>query len=249
MLRLILSFIIFIHGLIHIIILAACILSYGTWSFNKMVNEELQSFLPNAIEKKFFITEMVAHLPSVVQKWLERSNIIGKEVIQTVHLKQKGEMRTKLDGSWMPVEAEQYFTVEKPGFIWIGDVEAAPFVYFSGRDKYEEGRGHMLIKVLSLYLVVNSIGKEIDQGNLLRYLAEIVWFPSAALSNYIAWEELDSTSAKVTMSYSGITASGVFAFNADGDEENGYREFEGIRISAKSTVTWKLKTGDFNWFN
>jgi len=75
------------------------------------------------------------------------------------------------------------------------------------------------------------------------------------------------------MSYSGITASGVFAFNTDGDvvsfeakryydrkegptletwfiavDENSYREFESIRIPAKSAVTWKLKIGDFNWF-
>jgi hypothetical protein len=32
-------------------------------------------------------------------------------------------------------------------------------------------------------------------------------------------------------------------------DENGYREFEGIRIPAKASVTWKLKTGDYNWFN
>jgi len=258
----------------NIIILVACILSYGTWNFNSMVNDEINSFLPNiSKEKKVVTTDMIADLPPVVQKWFERSNIIGKEIIQTVHLKQKGEMRTKPDGSWMPVEAEQYFTVENPGFIWIADVQAAPFIHLSGRDKYEDGRGHMLIKLLSLFPVVNAKGKETDQGTLLRYLAETVWFPSAALGDYITWVDIDSTTAKATMSYGGITASGEFGFNKDGDiisfeaqryydrkegptletwfiaiNENGYREFEGIRIPAKSAVTWKLKTGDFTWY-
>jgi hypothetical protein len=30
-------------------------------------------------------------------------------------------------------------------------------------------------------------------------------------------------------------------------EPNGYKEFEGVRIPAKSTVTWKLEQGDFTW--
>ena len=56
----------------------------------------------------------------------------------------------------------------------------------------------------SLWLVnVDAKGKEIDQGALLRYLGEIVWVPSAALSDYITWEEMDSTTARATMSYEG----------------------------------------------
>lgn len=28
-----------------------------------------------------------------------------------------------------------------------------------------------------------------------------------------------------------------------------YKEFEGIRVPTKGNITWKLKDGDFNWFN
>lgn len=259
----------------NVIVFVACILSYGTWSFNRLVNDELHSFLPKTIkEKKLVTTEITANLPPLVQKWLDRSNMIGRETIQTVHLKQRGEMKTNPNGRWMSVEAEQYFTVESPGFIWIADVQVAPYLHLAGRDKYKDGRGHMLIKLLSLFPIANAKGKETDQGTLLRYLAEIVWFPSAALSCYITWEEMDSTTAKATMNYGGITASGVFEFNTDGDiigfeaqryydrkegatletwvitmDENGFREFEGIRVPAKSAVTWKLRTGDFTWYN
>ena len=52
---------------------------------------------------------------------------------------------------------------------------------------------------------------------MLRYLGEIVWVPSAALSDYITWEEMDSTTARATMSYGGITASGIFKFDENGD--------------------------------
>lgn len=261
--------------IVNIIILVVCILSYGTWNFERMVNDELNSFLPkDHTEKRIVTTEMIESLPPVVQKWLKRSNILGKEIIQTVHLKQKGEMKTKPDGSWMMVETEQYITVKPPGFIWIADVKAAPFLHLSGRDKYQNGRGHMLIKLLSLFPVVDAKGKEIDQGALLRYLGEIVWHPSSALSDYITWAEIDSITAKATMSYGGTTASGIFKFDENGDfisfeaeryyyrkegstlerwlitleDINAYKEFEGVRIPTKLAVTWKFETGDFTWY-
>ncbi len=259
---------------VNIIILLTCFLSYGTWNFNKMVNSELHSLLLSTSQEKKVLTAVdIAKLPPVVKKWFERSNIIGKEIVRTVKLEQKGKMKTKLDGHWMPVDAKQYFTVEKPSFIWVADVKVAPFVHLIGRDKYQDGKGNMLIKLLSLFPVANARGKETDQGSLLRYIAEIVWFPSAALSNYITWQEIDSITAKATMSYGGITASGIFKFNADGDvisfeaqryynrkagptletwvitiDETSYREFEGVRIPTRSTVTWKLKEGDFTWY-
>jgi hypothetical protein len=96
---------------------------------------------------------------------------------------------------------------------------------------------------------------------MLRYLAEIVWFPSAALSDFIIWEQIDSLKARATISNGGIKASGIFSFNQDGDivsfealryydrkegatledwlilnDKDGYKEFEGIRVPAKPTV-------------
>jgi hypothetical protein len=75
------------------------------------------------------------------------------------------------------------------------------------------------------------------------------------------------------MTYCGVSASGIFTFNQQGDfirfearryydrktgptlenwlvevEKQGYKEFEGIRVPAKTMVTWKLAQGDFTWF-
>lgn len=108
---------------------------------------------------------------------------------------------------------------------------------------------------------------------MLSYHAEIVWFPSAALIDFITWEQIESLKARANIPVGGIKASGIFSFNQDGDivsfealryydrkegatfedwlilnDKNGYKEFEGIRVPAKSTVTWKLKSGDYTWF-
>lgn len=240
--------------------------------FTRNAEKEVKELFKNVSRK----TEMVQKsdlegLPLCVQKWLENSQVIGKEKIKTVRLKQKGIMRTAEDGRWMPVEAEQFFTVDEPGFIWIARIKMAPFIHIAGRDKYQNGKGHMLIKLLSLIPLADSRGKEMDQGTLLRYMAEMPWFPTAALCSYIKWEEIDSNRAKATMSYGGVTASGIFEFNETGElvsfianryrEYNGkyvlqdwggitrgYREFNGIRIPNKTDVIWKPETGDFNWY-
>ncbi|WP_207732387.1 DUF6544 family protein [Heliobacterium chlorum] len=244
-----------------------------TYLFNQMVIDEVRGLLEGKKEytKDIIRREDVAGLPLPVQKWLERSNVIGREPVRTVRLEQKGFLRTKADQPWMPMQAEQYISPDEPGFVWKANIETAPLLYLVGRDKYQNGKGSMLIKFLALVPVVDSKGPEIDQGTLLRYLGECIWVPSAVLNEHITWEEVDGNRAKATMSYGGVTASGTFTFDEKGDviqfsarrymENNGeyrledwvcvvkgYKEFQGIRVPNQCSIVWKLKSGDFEWF-
>ena len=155
-------------------------------------------------------------LPPPVRRWLAVSGTVGRPRATTVRLKQRGEMRTGPDKPWMPVAAEQYFSVDPPGFVWSVNARMMGVLPIAGRDRYADGHGHMLIKLASLLTVADGVGAEIDQGAVLRYLGEIVWFPSAALSDTISWEAIDERSARATMRHAGVTASAVFAFDERG---------------------------------
>lgn len=255
----------------NIILLAGILPAYGNWRFNRMISRELQTFLPIAMPADRKITRsMIAPLPAVVRRWLEHSNMIGKNMVHTAYLTQKGSMKTKPGGNWMPFEAEQWNTVDQPGFIWTTTMHLPGGIPLYGRDKYEDGRGHMRIELLALYPIVDSKGPQMDQGTLLRNLAEICWMPSAALGDYIHWEELDSLSARATMTCGGISASGVFYFNTNGDilrfearryydrkegatlenwvvENTAFADFGGVRIPCKSEISWDLADGRFTW--
>lgn len=255
----------------NVIALAGIVLAYGLWSFNTMVNRELTAFLPKETLAQPVLTQsMLAPLPPVVQKWLEHTGTVGKPLIHTAHIRQKGEMLTKPGGNRVPFEAEQWNTVLRPGFIWRTTMQAAPGIAIVGRDKYVDGRGIMLIKLLALFPIANARGPETDQGSMLRNLGEICWMPSAALNESIRWEQLDTFSAKATMTNGGITASGIFRFDAAGDMTSfearryydrkegatledwlvvntDYGVLAGIRMPVKSEVTWKLAGGDFTW--
>lgn len=257
---------------INVIVFFVCIVGYAEWDFNRMVKKEVKTLLNQPFKQPGIVSEeMINAVPPVVQKWMRHSGVVGKPFIQTVRLKQKGMMLTKPGGKWMDFTAEQYFSTGKPAFNWQVKVNVMPLIYLTGRDKYENGKGEMLIRLLFLKTIVDSKGTpEIDQGTLLRYLSEMTWFPSAALSDYITWEGIDEHSAKATMSYNSTTASGIFYFNeqydVSGFEAMRYGEFDGksslekwligskdfkvldgVRVPGKSEVTWKLKEGDFTW--
>jgi hypothetical protein len=267
------TILVIISSLVVLVLLVIIISMIANYRFNRIVHNEVNAFF-SSVENKHEVIQQsdLNDLPQPVQKWLQYSQVVGKEKIVAARTKQEVNIRLKEDQPWMNAQAEQYFRTEEPGFIWAVDIKMAPFVHITGRDKYSEGKGNMLIKVLSLFTVANGSGKEIDQGSLLRYLAETAWVPSAALNQYIQWEGIDSNSAKATMSYQGITASGVFTFNEQGEiqsfvaqrygefegdyrmetwlcEMKEYKEFNGVKIPSQGDITWKLKTGDFHWYH
>ena len=105
-----------------------------------------------------------------------------------------------------------------------------------------------------------------------RYLAEMCWFPSVAIIDQVSWEMIDETSAKAILTLGQQSVSGIFVFSNEGNfvsfetkryygggedavlenwfiEAIEYKEFDGIIIPSKCTVTWKLEKGDFNWLN
>jgi hypothetical protein len=253
----------------NIILVCVTILGAGFMNYNKLVRSEIKSIIARPTEQRIITNEDVVTMPAPVQRWLLRSGVIGSRVPQYVHVTQQGMMRTKADAGWMPFTAEQYFTIEEPAFVWNATIRSS-FLPIVGRDKFINGHGNMLIKPLYIYELANSTGPEIDQGTLLRYLAEMTWFPQAAVSRYLVWEEIDDTHARVTMNYKGLSATGTFTIDHNGDavgfeamrfgEFNGeyrkepwsiattdHRMFNGIRSGSKSEVTWKLKDGHFLW--
>src|SRR4029079_60929 len=162
--------------------------------------------------------DMLSGLPPPVQLWLNHAGAVGKEMTSTVRLKQTGLMRMSPDQkNWVETNAEQYFTINQPAFIWKVKINMMSFIPVVGKDEWIDGRGQMNIRVFSLYNMVNQAGFKSDQGALQRCLAEIVWFPSAALSSFIKWESINSLSAKATISYKGVSGSVVFHFSEQGD--------------------------------
>ncbi|WP_394236542.1 DUF6920 family protein [Niallia oryzisoli] len=259
----------------NIMILIVTLAGYGSWQFHQQANKEIQQFLSEvSMEQTKYISEQELNsLPSIVQKWLHQTGIVGKEEMKTVYLKQRGQMKLKTDQKeWYRAEAEQYVRIEEPGFIWKVDMKMLPFVHVAGKDRFQEGNGTMTMKIGSLIPVVNVAGnKKVDESSLQRYLLELPIYPSAALQPYITWEEMDEKTAKAAMTYKGISGSAIFHFNNQGElvkisalrykdsdekakrmecigEIQDYEIMNGIKIPAKIDISWMLEEGKFTWY-
>jgi hypothetical protein len=257
----------------NVIILLVALPAMGDWFFHNKVSSEQEYLLEQVSQPndKDVQKEDLQHLPEIVQAWLRNSGVVGKPEVTFVRLKQTGQMKTSPDGRWMDFSAVQYFDVKNTSFNWKVDVKMLPLITLTGRDKLMDGQGEMLIKLLSLINVVDEKQNEqINTGTMIRFLGEICWFPSAALNDFIRWEEIDEHSAKATMTIGKQQVSGIFRFSESGDfqffeadryyggaedavlrkwvvEAEEYNRFNGNRIPNKLSVTWKLPEGDFTW--
>lgn len=257
--------------IVNLLIMAVSIPAVAQGRFQEMVASEVAVLQQEAKNNGGPKMRKMEELPEVVQKWLKISGAANHPDIQTVHLEQKGKMRTTPKGKWMNFTAFQTFSVQKPGFVWNAKVSAFPGIALSGRDKLRNSHGEMLIKAASIIPVVNEKGNEkIDSGSLLRYLGEICWFPSAARAEFITWREAGKNTAVAELSSDGKKVHGTFNFSPNGElssfEALRYygagkdakpqkwhieilenKPFDGIMVPSKCRVTWKLPAGDFDW--
>ena len=223
----------------------------------------------NPIRNQAFSREDLEGLPAPVQRYFSKVLTDGQPYVESVQLRQQGEFRLgDTEDSWKPLDATQHFTVDPPGFVWDARIEMFPFISARVLDMYQQGEGTLRAKVLSTVPVAEAgPNPKMNAGELLRYLAESVWFPTALLpSQGVEWDAIDQQSARATLENAGVTASLVFYFN-DRDEvekvhtERRYRQEDcsyrpwtgyfgnyqvknGLRIPVDAKVEWNLPNRD-----
>ncbi|MDG1278164.1 MAG: hypothetical protein P8O16_12855 [Algoriphagus sp.] len=257
----------------NIILLFTVAFAMGNSFFGSKIARERSEILAATIsdEVEVFSEEEIKNLPKPVKNWHLASGAIGKPKARNGKLNQVAQMKMKPNQKdWFEAKALQYTVVDPPSFNWAVDLKMNPIMWIEGRDSFKAGKGEMLIKLNSLINIVNASGLRIDEGALQRFLGEMVWFPSLAISPFVSWEELDELSAKATMEFQNTRGSGTFYFNEagdfvkfialrfQGDDPNAARKewimtveeyafFEGIKVPSKMKATWNLEQGEWNW--
>lgn len=248
---------------------AAFAVGVGRWVFARRADRELLELTASSDDYGPLVhADELDDLPPVVQRWLRLAGVVDRPRARLIELRQHGEMQLEPGKKWLPFRATQWTTTRHPGYVWVADVDAAPCLSIAGIDRYRDGRGRSRIELMSLIPLANAAGPYIDQASLVRYLAEIVWYPSAALEPQLFWKQLDETTAQVTICNGGIAASGVFRFDHIGNvvsfeaeryrddtletwyleaDPDGYARLGGMRLPLRWTVAWRRPEGDWTW--
>lgn len=260
-------------SIINIVIFIVAVFHYGKFTFHKLIEKEKRVIKEtlNFNNPALLLDSDIAELPLPVKKWLRKCGAVGKNKTVVGKIEQLAFLKMKQDQkNWLKASATQYTTTEIPAFIWSVEVDMNPLIKFNGRDKFINGNGNMLIKINSLLTIVNEKGSKLNEATLQRYLGEMVWLPSLAVSPFITWEAIDERNARASMNFMGTTATGTFTFSENGNFEmytalrylenkpeskkypwvltvDSYSVFEGITVPSKMKATWQLQDSEWNW--
>ncbi len=158
-------------------------------------------------------------LPPPVERFFRAALRPGQPMIAAAHICHAGIFNLgETRPSWKPFTSTEVVTLRRPGFDWDGRIAVAPGMAVRVHDAYVAGEGILEARLLGLVKLAGERGTpELARGELLRYLAEAMWYPTALLpSQGVHWEPLDDTSARATLSDGGTTVSLDFHFAADG---------------------------------
>jgi hypothetical protein len=164
-------------------------------------------------------------LPAPVARYFRTVLPNARAPIVYARLEQRGEFLVRPGpNGWRPFTAVEHFTSRPAGFVWDAAIRMAAGVPVFVRDGFVAGRGSMTASVLGIRRVVSIEGTPaIASGALQRYLAEVVWLPTALLpSAGVAWTALGPASARATLTAGATTVSVDFHFGADGLVERIY---------------------------
>jgi len=212
----------------------------------------------------------IAALPAPVQRFFQRALVDGQAMVTTVNVRHAGTFNVGTDlERWKPFTSTQRVITRRPGFDWDARIRVMPGVAVQVHDAYVAGEGRLQAAVLGVVPLVNVQGAgELAQGELMRFLAEAAWYPTALLpSQGVHWEAIDEHRARATLQDGAVAVTLEFVFTGDGmiewvrAEARGrmvagavvmspwqgrfwnYVMRDGMRVPLEAEVAWVLPVG------
>jgi hypothetical protein len=170
-------------------------------------------------QNKLYDARELEGLPAPVQRYFRAVLKDGQPLIANATFKLAGTINMSATGdSWKPFTSWQRAIVHRPGFLWNGSVTLFPGISAYVHDSYIAGEGRLHAAMLGVFTVAEVQGDgEIARGELMRYFAEMAWYPTALLpSQGVRWEAVDDRSANATLVDGPISLTLLFKFDGAG---------------------------------
>ena len=211
-------------GLGLLVVAALGLAAFGRWRWASATQAQLALLeagrvpAPGGPDKIYDERELDA-LPAPVQRYFRAVLKDGQPLIAAATFELAGKINMSASGeNWKPFTSSQRAVVHRPGFLWNGHVAMFPGMAAHVHDSYIAGVGTLHAALLGLFTVAEvQGGGEIARGELMRYFAEMAWYPTALLpSQGVRWEAVDERSANATLVDGPITLTLLFRFDEAG---------------------------------
>ncbi len=209
-------------------------------------------------------------LPPPVQRYFRLALTEGQPRLSGARVRHEGTFNMGEDvDRWKPFSSDQQVITSRPGFDWNARVDVAPGLHARVHDAYVAGEGLLRASLLGLVPLVNLRGDGVvAEGELMRFLGEATWYPTALLPGPgVRWDAVDDRSATVTLTDGSNSVTLLVAFNEQGlvesvrSESRGrmvgdsivptpwegrfwnYEDRDGMKVPIEGEVAWVLPAG------
>jgi hypothetical protein len=202
-----------------IIISAALIYGSRRWEFDtKEMHARLKAArLPGG--RKTYSTDELTGLPAPVQKYFRAVLTDGQPMVAAIEVEHSGTFNMSATGEkWKRFTSTQSVVARRPGFDWEARIEMMPGLKGRVHDAYIAGEGILHATLFGLVSLVNLRGTpELAHGELMRFLAEAAWYPTALLpSQGVLWKAIDDFSAEASLKDGETAVTLLFRFDENG---------------------------------
>lgn len=261
-----------IGGVLLLLVVFVAARMYGAWRWaagTRDLRAALSAARTPGASKTVDFAEL-EELPLPVQRFFRSVLKDRQPLIASVHLRHRGTFNmSETAEQWKPFTSDQLVVIRRPGFDWDGRIQMLPGVPVHVHDAYVAGEGVLHAALLGAITVANVRGaEEIARGELMRFLAESAWYPTALLpSQGVRWSAIDDRSAWATLEDGPVSVTLRFTFLPDGPIDTvdadargrmvggtfvsapwhgrfwNYEAYAGVRVPVDGEVSWLLPDG------
>jgi hypothetical protein len=162
----------------------------------------------------------LSHLPQIVRKYLENTGWTGKNKLFNVRIVFEGRIRSRPGDSWMNFTSIQYNFFDIPTRIFL--MKASKMgIPATGLHIYKDKQATMVIKIASLFKVVDAKGPEMNKGETLMVFNDMCCMaPGTLIEKNIQWEVLDPLTVRAKFTNEDLSVTSDLFFNENGDLVN-----------------------------
>lgn len=247
-------------------------LTEGPSSFHAQFQRDAEAGLARPLAAAAISEADLAPLPAPVQRYLRLVGVVGLPRVQNYRLRFRGRIRSDPASRWMPFEAVQQSFADQPTrlFLMRARMLGVPVESFH---RSVDGRATMQVKVAGLVTMVDARSDDMDRAEAVTLFNDMCLLaPGTLVDPRIAWEPVDTRSARARFTHGGHTVTATLLFSEDGllsdfvsDDRlrsadgkaftrlrfstpvRGYRAYGPVRLAAHGEARWHPPEGAFTY--
>lgn len=191
----------------------------------------------------------IADLPTPVQGYFRQVLRDGQPMVAALSVEHTGTFNLAETGErWRPFRSTQRVVTRRPGFDWDARIRLLPGISVRVHDAYLAGEGLLHAALLGLVTVMRlPSSPQLAQGELMRFLAEAPWYPTALLpSQGVSWAEVDDRSATASLTDGEIRLTLLVRFGDDRLIRSVHAETRGYATKGQVLpMPWECRLWDY----